>query len=239
LGDPLAVTSRIDAIYRHARKSLYAAIDPAVIRDCCTKHLAISTRSADREDYLSHPSTGEWICDRDLARIGKMYAGHHSVPPIQIAVSDGLNADAVNENLRRVLPNMRRRIEEAGLRVGEVDIVLKNGRVRAGYHAAVAARSTILVHLIGERPGTGLNCLSAYITYGRDDAGGFRWRTDMDHSCTTAICGIHPRGKPPDAAVEDMVNCILRMLRFKCSGVALAPHIRDFSRSESGKNAAG
>ena len=25
-----------------------------------------------------------------------------------------------------------------------------------------------------------------------------RWDPRMDHSCTTAVCGVHPNGKPPD-----------------------------------------
>jgi ethanolamine ammonia-lyase small subunit len=78
-----------------------------------------------------------------------------------------------------------------------------------------------VVHLIGERPGTGLNTLSAYVTYGRGEEGAFRWRRDLPHSATTAVCGIHRRGKPIDAAVAEVSSVVARIFRERRSGVAL------------------
>jgi len=79
----------------------------------------------------------------------------------------------------------------------------------------------VIVHLIGERPGTGLDTLSAYLTYGRDPAGRSRWRPDLDHACTTAVCGIHPHGKRPAIAAEEIARNVGRMLEEHRSGVAL------------------
>ncbi len=78
----------------------------------------------------------------------------------------------------------------------------------------------VVVHLIGERPGTGLNTLSAYVTYGRDAAGQTRWSPGLDHACTTAVCGIHPRAKRPDAAIEEIVRCVVKSIEEGRSGVA-------------------
>jgi ethanolamine ammonia-lyase large subunit len=128
-----------------------------------------------------------------------------------------LNADAVNENLRDILPPLRRLL--TGHHTGETDIIIKNGRVRAGYHAGRLLGVDAIVHLIGERPGTGLNTLSAYLTYGRDRAGQLRWDVRMDHALTTAVCGIHNRGKPPAAAAEEIARCVNRMLEERRSGV--------------------
>ena len=75
--------------------------------------------------------------------------------------------------------------------------------------------------MIGERPGTGLNTASAYLTYGRDAAGQLRWDPALDHSCTTAVCGIHPNGKPPEAAVVEIARTVQRMCEQRRSGVAL------------------
>jgi ethanolamine ammonia-lyase small subunit len=140
---------------------------------------------------------------------------------VQLVLSDGLNADALNENLRAVLPPLRRGLTESGLHVGEADVVITNGRVRAGYHVGELVGADAVVHLIGERPGTGLNTLSAYLTYGRDGAGRLRWSPGLDHAYTTAVCGIHPRGKRPEAAVVEIVGCVVRMLEERRSGVAL------------------
>lgn len=142
-------------------------------------------------------------------------------PQVQIVMSDGLNANALNEQLRGMLPALRYVLGHAGLHVGETDVVVENGRVRAGYHVGELVVATVVVHFIGERPGTGLNTVSAYLTYGRDAAGRSRWSPNLDHSWTTAVCGIHRRGKPPEVAVDEIARAVRRMLEQRRSGIAL------------------
>jgi ethanolamine ammonia-lyase large subunit len=133
----------------------------------------VHTRSSDRDDYLAHPATGELIDNEDTARIEALY--HARRPQVQVIVSDGLNANAINENLRSVLPAVRRELLAAGHHISDVDIVIENGRVRAGYHVGSLLEAEMIIHLIGERPGTGIDTLSAYLTYGLDHKGQSRW----------------------------------------------------------------
>jgi ethanolamine ammonia-lyase small subunit len=140
---------------------------------------------------------------------------------VQIVISGGLNANALNQNLRSLLPPLRRALASAGTRVSQVDVVIEDGRLRAGYHVGALLGANTIVHLIGERPGTGLDTLSAYLTYGRDRAGQLRWSRDLDHSATTAVCGIHPSGKPPEAAAHEIARTLARILEQRVSGVAL------------------
>lgn len=211
--------TRIDAIYAHARRALYAKLDDAVIRDVSPRHLRVRTTATDRDDYLAHPPAGEAICEQDAARISALYLVGR--PRAQVVISDGLNANALNENLRLVLPPLRRRLVQAGHLVGDADIVIENGRVRAGYHVGLLLDVELVVHFIGERPGTGIDTTSAYLTYGRDKAGRSRWDPNFDHSWTTAVCGIHHRGKRPEVAVEEIARLVNRMFEQRCSGVAL------------------
>jgi ethanolamine ammonia-lyase large subunit len=216
---PPRVEARLEAIYRHARRALYAALDEAVVREVCPNGLRVRTLAPDREQYLSDPPSGERLRAEDAGRVTALYGARR--PRVQFVLSDGLNADALNENLRAVLPRLRRELTEAGLHVGEADVVVTNGRVRAGYHVGELLGVDFILHLVGERPGTGLNTLSAYLTYGRDAAGRLRWSPGLDHACTTAVCGIHPKGKRPDAAVEEIAGCVVRAFERRCSGVAL------------------
>jgi len=114
-----------------------------------------------------------------------------------------------------------RLLSDAGCQVAETDVVVQNGRVRAGYEIGRLVGATVIVHVVGERPGTGLNAVSAYLTYGRDEAGQPRWSRDLDHSTTTAICGIHPKGKPPLVAADEIARSVARILEQRRSGVAL------------------
>lgn len=216
---PAAQEKRLERIYQHARRALYASIDRAVLRDVTSELLPVRSEARSRDDYLMHPAAGERIRPEDAAAIRSMYPVAR--PTAQIVISDGLNADAVSENLRTVLPLLRSRLNEGGVAAGGREIVIENGRVRAGYHAGQLLGVDVIIHLIGERPGTGLNTLSAYVTYGRDERGELRWSIDLDHACTTAICGIHPMGKKPEAAAEEIARSVQRMLEERRSGVLL------------------
>jgi ethanolamine ammonia-lyase large subunit len=213
--------SRITEIYSNARRALYSTLDEAVISDSLPSYIRVHTRSSDRDDYLAHPATGELIDDKDMARIQALYRTRR--PQVQVVVSDGLNANAINENLRSVLPGVRRELLAAGHHISEIDIVIENGRVRAGYHVGSLLEAEVIIHLIGERPGTGINTLSVYLTYGLDHKGQSRWGSaaDFDHSWTTAVCGIHRRGKPPETAVVEITRLVERMFAERRSGVAL------------------
>jgi ethanolamine ammonia-lyase large subunit len=216
---PRKVDERIDAIYRHAQQALYASLDDAVIRSASPRYMKVCTKASSRDDYIMHPPLGEMIREEDQARVTCLYTSRR--PRVQVVISDGLNAHAINENLRDVLPPLRHRLVEDGHHVGEVDIVIENGRLRAGYHIGALLEVDVIIHLIGERPGTGINALSAYLTYGRNTAGRSRWTVALDHSKTTAICSIHRRGKHPLEAIEEIANSIKRMSEERRSGIEL------------------
>ena len=218
---PRAVTHRLEAIYAQARHALYARLDDRVLQDVAPQHVSVRSPSRDREEYLAHPHSGESVRDDDAARILSAVASRGRRPQVQIVISDGLNADALNENLRSVLPSLRGELAATGLHVGETTVVIQNGRVRAGYHVGALVDPDAIVHLIGERPGTGLDTLSAYLTYGRDAAGRSRWSADLDHAATTAVCGIHREGKPPSEAAGEIARLVVRILEARRSGVAL------------------
>jgi ethanolamine ammonia-lyase large subunit len=219
-GDPPpAVEKRLESIYRHARHALYARLEDHVIADASPRHVRVRTRAIDREEYLARPWSGARLRDEDARLVAACYPSRR--PEVQIVVSDGLNANAVNEQLRALVPPLRRLLQHAGCHVGETDVVIDNGRVRAGYHVGETVDATAIVHIIGERPGTGLNTVSAYLTYGRDAAGRSRWTADLDHSCTTAVCGIHLRGKPPAVAADEIARAVRSMIDQRRSGVAL------------------
>lgn len=211
--------ARLDAIYAHARRALYATIDEAVIRDASPRNVRVRTAATSRDDYLAHPQAGERLREGDVPTVAALSRDRH--PQVQIVVSDGLNADAINEQLRVLLPAVRGRLSGRGWYVGETDVVVQNGRVRAGYEIGGLVSAELVVHMIGERPGTGLNTASAYVTYGRDGAGQPRWFRDLDHAATTAICGIHPKGKRPQDAAAEIVRTIDRIFDQRKSGVAL------------------
>jgi ethanolamine ammonia-lyase large subunit len=217
--DAALADGRVEAIYGNARAALYAGLDDGVLNDACGRWLRVRTIAGSRDQYLADPTAGERLCAEDVRAVSALYSSRR--PQVQMVVSDGLNANAVNEQLRGVLPALKRALANEGSHVGDPVIAVRNGRVRAGYEIGGSTGAEVVIHLIGERPGTGLNTLSAYVTYGRDEAGAFRWSRELPHSATTAVCGIHPRGKPIDAAVAEVSSLVARIFKERRSGVAL------------------
>ena len=210
---------RVDGLYTHARQALYATVDEAAVAGTCDRIVRAATRAVDRDDYLLHPESGEALSPAGARAIGAAFDAQ--TPRVLLVISDGLNAEAVNAQVPAVVPPLRRELDARNCSFASCVVLLRNGRVRAGYEAGALTAADVVVHLIGERPGTGLDTLSAYVTYGRDASGASRWARGMDHALTTAVCGIHPRGKPPDAAAAEIGALVRRMLDRRVSGVAL------------------
>ena len=155
----LEADARVNALYSHARQALYATLDEGVVRDATNRPVRVRTTARDRDDYLAHPPSGESLARESAHAIRSLYRGRP--PQVQMIISDGLNANAVNETLRALLPPLRRMLAEAGHHVGQADVVVTNGRVRVGYEIGALVAAAVVIHVIGERPGTGLNTLSA------------------------------------------------------------------------------
>ena len=219
LDDGAIAEQRVDAIYEHARLALYAVIEQATLADVVPTHVWVETAAFDRDDYLAHPTHGECLRADSIAALTRAAAAHRR-PQVQLVISDGLNANAINEQIRPLVPALRRCLRDGGVDLGELVVVVRNGRVRAGYHVGEIVGPEVLAHVIGERPGTGLNTASVYLTYGRDAQGHLRWTPALDHSCTSAICGVHSRGKPPEKAAAEVARTITRILATKRSGIA-------------------
>jgi len=219
--DPEFVNKRLEVLFFNARQALYSRLTHSILTDCCNSPVHVSTISAHRDDYLANPSGGGKICNEHVILLQNLCQQLTNSPVIQFVISDGLNADAINENIRQVLPALKWNLKENGISVSPNDVIVTNGRVRAGYHIGQIVQPEILIHFIGERPGTGLNQMSVYLTYGFDIQGNLLFHSEMDHSLTTAVCGIHPQGKTPKEALDELMRLILKIRERRRSGVLL------------------
>ena len=218
IDDASAANARVNRIYAHARTALYATLDPGVVASI-DGGIHARTCATGRDDYLAHPAAGERLRDESARLVASLYPSRRS--HVQIVVSDGLNAHAINEQFRALLSPLRRLLGDRGHRVGEYTVIVENGRVRVGYEIGALTSAACVIHIIGERPGTGLNSASAYITYGLTEDGRWRWSRQLDHAATTAVCGIHPQGTPPLTAAEQIARIVSRISEARVSGVAL------------------
>ena len=109
----------------------------------------------------------------------------------------------------------------AGFHLGEVEIVVRNGRVRAGYHIGALLDVDVIIHLIGERPGTGSTRsphTSRMAVTQRDAHGGH----SVSFTRAPRPCGIHPKGKSPAIAADEIARSVKRIIEERRSGVTLS-----------------
>ena len=116
-------------------------------------------------------------------------------------------------NLLPLLENLRALLAKSALRVAPGQFVVSSGRVRAGYRIGELLfgglpGSRTIVHLIGERPGTGHHTMSAYLT----TADGSAWKQSdqVDHNITKVVSGIGVTALAPQKAAHDILTALAR-----------------------------
>lgn len=205
----------IQQIYSEARRSIWKEMDPALIATIPAA-VSLATQSTDRTDYILHPSTGEELNDASLQLVNDLVEDRGEAFDVQIVVSDGLNAIALTEDdqLKQLLEGLKIELTRADYQLAPETLVVTAGRVRAGYRIGEVVfggrqKPGMLLHIIGERPGTGHHTLSIYMTV----ASGKTWgrRGAVDHNITRVVSGIASTALKPGIAAGDAVRILKTM----------------------------
>ncbi|MFZ4441062.1 MAG: ethanolamine ammonia-lyase subunit EutB [Syntrophales bacterium] len=204
----------IRALYADAKKAIWVEFDPAFVASIPTA-LPLKTRSQDRTDYILHPQTGEELDEPSLQEIKTLKAKRGDAVQVQIVVSDGLNANAIMDegHLAPYLSALENNLQKKNLKLAPEILVLKGGRVRAGYRIGEglfgglpdAQEHRAIIHIIGERPGTMHHTFSAYISA---PSAGVWGKANIDHDITRVVSGIADTALKPALAAAETVNII-------------------------------
>ena len=211
---------RVRALYDDAKKSIWAEL-PADFARNLPAGVAISTRSAGRADYILHPPTGEQLSDRAKEAIAALARRHGGAYDVQLILSDGLDALALTDSghLEPYLAALPPALAAAGFRLAPEQIVITTGRVRAGYqigellYGGLPDRKTprAILHLIGERPGSGHRAYSVYLT--APTAAVWAQPGKVDHDITRVISGIADTALDPALAAAQSVELLQALTR--------------------------
>lgn len=170
----------------------------------------VDTQYRDKEHYLKVPDSGRILTAESAETVVSRCVRR---PQVQIVVSDGLSAKAIDDNLRDVLPALRDSLAANGLAEG-TPFFVRGGRVGVMDDIGRLLEPEVLVLLIGERPGlVTASSMSAYMCY-RPGPG----RKDSDRM---VISNIHAAGTPPVEAGAHIGTLLRKMLEQKVSGVKL------------------
>jgi ethanolamine ammonia-lyase small subunit len=171
--------------------------------------VVVASRAPDRAAYIRRPPLGRLL---DAAALAEVRRANPVVPAIQLVLSDGLSASAAEAHFERVYAGLRRHLDTLGT-LG-VPVAVQNGRVAVADAIGAAVGASLVVHVIGERPGLGTaDSLGCYLT----------WRpgpttTDADRKC---VSNIRPAGLAPDEAGATIAGLCRKILERRSSGIDL------------------
>ncbi|NTW64532.1 MAG: ethanolamine ammonia-lyase, partial [Chlorobiaceae bacterium] len=209
---------KIRELYADAKKAIWAEFTPVFIKSI-PDSVQLATLSKDRENYIVHPDTGEKLDKQSVATLQKLRdSWQGKAPDVQIVISDGLNANSIMDP-QHTLPYitaLRKDLQAAGMTVDKKNIIITSGRVRAGYMVgdilfdkADPDKPRAVVHIIGERPGTGQNAFSVYIAAPKAKV----WaEKKVDHNIVKVVCGISKQATKPDEAARQTVKLLKEMM---------------------------
>jgi ethanolamine ammonia-lyase small subunit len=170
----------------------------------------VSTRVANKEEYLLRPDLGRQLGD-DARRALRERCGAGA--DLQVAVGDGLSAAAVAAQVPRLLPLLEDEARCHGWTLGQ-PFFIRHCRVGVLNDIGEILHPAVVVLLIGERPGLATaESLSAYMAH-RPRAG----HTDAQRNL---ISNIHGRGVSCAEAARRVVALAEEMRRLGTSGVAV------------------
>ena len=201
----------VDAVYGEVSETLLKRLDL----------FKVKTKADDKEVYLRRPDYGRKLSDEAKRMIeAKCIKG----PTVQIIISDGLSAKAIEENVEDVYLSFRQSLAAAKLDAG-TPFYIEKGRVAVMDDIGEILRPEVIVLLIGERPGlVSAESLSAYICY--------KPCLGIIEAERMVISNIHKGGIPPVEAGAHLGTVIQKILKYQASGMSLVKKEHEEEKSE-------
>jgi ethanolamine ammonia-lyase large subunit len=216
-----AVTRRVKLNQGAARAAIYSELQIDELARLADFRI-LETTAGNKETHLNSPDAGARLSTASLARLAP------EQKQVQIVVSDGLSAEAVNHNLPDLLPTLVDGLTSRRVSLGQ-PIAVRYGRVKLAEQIANALECELVVFLVGERPGgdaLASRSLSAYLVYrlrGAAQAEAARFSGNSQARWEqTVISNIYSGGLPPVEAGAVILEKVLQILDHKAAGNRLA-----------------
>lgn len=207
--------AQVRELYDDAKISIWAEMPKSFVEGIPST-IPLITASMDRKDYVYHPESGEELSSASESALRELKKSwKQGVPNVQIIISDGLNARAIMDegHLKPYVEQLQQSLVEAGYQTSKHELLIRHGRVRAGYACgeilfgeANTQHPKGIIHIIGERPGSGHHNFSAYLTVATTDI--WSRKGQVDHNISRVISGISDTALPPVQAAKETVGIL-------------------------------
>ncbi|MDE2068366.1 MAG: ethanolamine ammonia-lyase subunit EutC [Bradyrhizobium sp.] len=200
--------------HARARDAVHATFDTSALMQRLAalglEPFEVRSRVRDRKEYLRRPDLGRMLDEASQRAL----AAHGGRPRrLAIVVGDGLSPAAVNSHASELVRGLVPRLAIDGIEVDGA-VVASGARVALGDEIGAILGASMLVMLIGERPGlSSPDSLGAYLTFAPRPG-----RTDAERNC---VSNIHGAGLGYDEAASRVAWLVREGLARGVTGVAL------------------
>jgi ethanolamine ammonia-lyase small subunit len=213
-GLPTASWLEFNLAHAQARDAVHESLDTAALKTQLAEHgwtsIEVSSAAPDRAHYLRRPDSGRRLSDASRERLMDMDS-HEKGFDVVFVIADGLSAFAGTRHAIELLSLLRPRMKDWA--IGPV-VIATQARVALGDEIGALLRATLIVMLIGERPGlSSPDSLGIYFTYAPKPG-----RSDADRNC---ISNVRPEGLSYAAAAHKLHVLLSEARRIKLTGVGL------------------
>jgi ethanolamine ammonia-lyase small subunit len=218
---PTAPLLQFELAHAQARDAVHTPLDSTPIslrlRELQLHSIELHGAAADRAEYLRRPDLGRQL---DIQSKDRLEALTRELDvdtcDIALVIADGLSSTATTRHalplIEALLPMLQ------GQRIGPVSIV-RQARVAVGDQIGAMLRATMVVVLIGERPGlSATDSLGIYLTW-QPRVG----RNDAERNC---ISNIRAAGTDPADAADTLMYLMSEARRIGTTGIALKDNSR-------------
>lgn len=190
----------VDAVYGEVTEALLQKLNV----------FQVTTKVTDKEEYITRPDLGRRLSDEAKTLIQSTCKAR---PTVQIIISNGLSASAIEENVQDVYLALQQSLTNLNIEIGTTFYIDK-GRVALMDEIGELLQAEVIVYLIGERPGlVSAESMSAYLCY--------QPRIGTVEADRMVISNIHKGGIPPLEAGAYLGTVVQKILQYKASGVNL------------------
>lgn len=219
---PTAELLKFQSDHAQARDAVYSEIQISSLQEAFMSNfkievLSLQSEVKSRSQYLQRPDLGRTISQLSRETLSKKDA---SEADICFVIADGLSAKAINEHSFPFLQLLLPKLQADNWKIAPICIV-EQGRVAIADEIGFLLKASIVVILIGERPGlTSADSMGAYITY-QPQVG----LTDESRNC---VSNIRPEGLNYVLASEKIFYLLNEIKGKKISGVQLKDEMANY-----------
>lgn len=212
---PTSELLKFQVDHAQARDAVYSQLNTqqlnkSIIETFDLQILNLKSEINNRSQYLQRPDFGRTLSQTSRENLKNINC---SESDICIVITDGLSAEAVNQNALLILEILIPKLRAINWKIAPICIV-EQGRVAIADEVGFLLKSEIVIILIGERPGlTSPNSMGAYITF-HPHVG----MTDESRNC---VSNIRPEGLNFQMATDKILYLLTEMKTKKLSGVGL------------------